>query len=87
MRIDPQGYAEVKRMYVDPARRGHGIAGLLMAALEDAARAEGIGLLKLEMGELQREAVAFYRRSGFTPCAAFADYPENGASVFLEKRL
>lgn len=88
LRIDADGYAEIKRMYVDPVHRGRGIAGSLMAELEAVARSEGIGLLKLETGDLQREAVGLYRRLGFTPCAAFADYPCGGtASIFLEKRL
>lgn len=87
LRLDPGGYAEVKRMFVRPDCRGRGLATSIMAALEALARAEGIGLLKLETGELQAEAVALYRGLGFTPCASFADYPCNGASIFLEKRL
>src|SRR5689334_59068 len=42
------GTAEVKRMFVVPARRGRGIAGQVLAALEDAARAMGVGRLVLE---------------------------------------
>lgn len=88
LRIDRSGYAEIKRMYVDPVHRGLGIAGSIMAALEELARVEGIGLLKLETGDLQREAVGLYRRLGFTPCAAFGDYPCAGsASIFMEKQL
>lgn len=87
LRIDAEGYAEVKRMYVDPVHRGRGIAALIMGKLEDAARAEGITLLKLETGELQREAVRLYRRLGFTPCGVFGDYPCDGASIFMEKRI
>lgn len=88
IRIDADGYAEVKRMYVDPVHRGRGIAGLVMARLEELARADGIRLLKLETGELQREAVGLYRRLGFTPCGSFGDYPcGGGASIFMEKQL
>lgn len=88
LRFDPEGYAEVKRMYVDPVHRGRGVAGAIMAALEELARQEGIGLLKLETGDLQREAVGLYRRLGFTPCGAFSDYPCGGtASLYMEKRL
>lgn len=88
LRIDPAGYGEVKRMYVDPARRGQGVAKQVMAALEQVARAERIGLLKLETGALQPEALALYRRLGFTPCGSFGDYPcAGGASLFMEKYL
>lgn len=88
LRLDPAGYAEVKRMYVDPVHRGRGIAGAIMARLEELARAEGITLLKLETGNLQREAVGLYRRLGFTDCGAFGDYSCGGsASIFMEKHL
>ncbi|MBP7334399.1 GNAT family N-acetyltransferase [Niveispirillum sp.] len=88
LRIDPSGYGEIKRMYVDPIHRGRGIASSIMAGLEQQARAEGLGLLKLETGTLQREAVGLYRRLGFTDCGAFGDYPCGGdASIFMEKKL
>ncbi len=89
LRLFPgEGYAEIKRMYVDPAHRGRGIARRIIAALEDMARAEGLSLLKLETGHLQVEAVALYHRLGFTRCGAFADYPCGGdASLFMEKRV
>lgn len=88
LRLDvPGGYAEVKRMYVDPACRGQGVASAILSALSETARTAGLPLLKLETGEKQVEAVALYRRLGFTPCARFADYPCRGASLFLEKRL
>lgn len=88
LRLDGEGYGEIKRMYVDPARRGQGIAKRILDALESVARAEGLSLLKLETGNLQVEAVALYARLGFTPCAAFADYPGGGdASLFMEKRV
>lgn len=88
LRIDSSGYAEIKRMYVDPIHRGRGIAGSIMATLEDLAQAEGIKLLKLETGDRQREAVGLYRQLGFTPCGAFGDYRCGGeASIFMEKHL
>src|SRR3954470_2307392 len=36
------GSAEIKRMYVDPAARGSGVATALLRALEDHARELGI---------------------------------------------
>ena len=36
-----QAYGEIKRMVVDPARRGERIGARVLAALEDALRAEG----------------------------------------------
>ena len=43
--------AEVKRMYVDPSMRRQGVARALLAALEDAARERGSGVMRIETGE------------------------------------
>ena len=40
-----------------------------------------------ETGRDQHEAVRLYQRHGYQPCAAFNGYPDNGLSLFLEKRL
>src|SRR5262245_54116462 len=53
--------AEIKRMYVIPALRGRGIAGRVLAALEDEARTLGVARLVLETGVRQPEAIALYR--------------------------
>jgi putative acetyltransferase len=80
-------YGEIKRMYVDPARRGEGLAAQLLDTLEDTLRAEGYGLALLETGRHQLEAVRLYERCGYKPCAAFGGYPDNGLSVFYGKPL
>jgi GNAT superfamily N-acetyltransferase len=56
---------EVRRLWVDPDQRGQGIARLLMAVLEDAARDLGLSSLRLVTGERQPEAVAFYQATGW----------------------
>jgi putative acetyltransferase len=80
-------YGEVKRMFVDPQRRGHGTGGKLLA--EVARRAAGAGLrsLKLETGISQPEAIGLYERDGFTRCAPFGDYLPDPLSIFMEKPL
>ena len=80
-------FGEVKRMYVSPAARGRKVGATLLTAVETQARACGYRLLKLETGPLQKEALGLYRRRGFTSCSAFADYPEEPANLFMEKRL
>lgn len=87
LRIDPDGYGEIKRMYVRPDRRGAGLGRQLLARLEEKARANGLRAIRLETGHLQPEAVALYRRSGFTDRGPFADYPDIPSSLFLEKAL
>ncbi len=64
---------EVKRLWVRPDRRRHGVATRLMAAVEDCARDAGLARLYLETGPRQPEAIAFYRREGWVEVAA---YPE-----------
>jgi len=87
LRVDPTGYGEIKRMYVDPAARGHRIGDRLLGRLEEQARAEGLNTLLLESGIHQPEALALYRKAGFTGRGPYACYQDNGVSVFMEKFL
>ncbi|MBP2298558.1 GNAT family N-acetyltransferase [Azospirillum picis] len=87
LRIDPAGYGEIKRMYVDPAARGRRIGERLLARLEEQARSEGLRAVLLESGIHQHEALALYRRGGFAPRGPFADYADHEVSVFMEKSL
>lgn len=87
LRVDPEGYGEIKRMYVSPAARGHRIGQRLLDALEETARAEGLGALRLETGIHQPEAIALYRKAGFTDCGPYADYRPDPLSLFMEKLL
>lgn len=80
-------YAEIKRMYVDPAYRGERLGQRLLAAVEDAARARGARLATLETGHTQHEAVRLYERAGYTARGPFGGYPDNGLSLFYEKAL
>ena len=87
-----EDFAEVKRMYVRDAARRRGVAGAILARLEDEARNAGLSWLRLETGEHQVAAMQLYARAGFRRCAAFGDYtgmaPQSIAtSVFFEKRI
>ena len=82
------GYAEVKRVYVDPAARGLGLAKKIMAALEAEAIAHGAPVARLETGIHQPEALGLYRALGYRDCGPFGDYPvDDPLSVFMEKQL
>jgi ribosomal protein S18 acetylase RimI-like enzyme len=61
----PPGAAELARFYVDWPWQGRGVAGALMAALVDAARAAGARALWLAVLQRNARAVGFYRREGF----------------------
>jgi len=80
-------YGEIKRMYVQPAVRGQGVAGLLLQQLTAAARAAGCPALMLETGPLQPAALAFYAAHGFERCGPFGNYPDHPSSVFMRKPL
>lgn len=85
--VDEGTYGEVKRLFVDPARRGAGVGRALMLALERAARDIGLGLLRLETGAALEAAVGLYRQLGYADCAPFGGYPDIPSNMFLEKRI
>ena len=77
LRPSGDGGAEVKRMYVDPEARGHGVARALLRALVEHARMQGMRRLQLETGTEQPEAVALYESEGWTPIAPFGHYKDD----------
>ncbi len=79
--------AELKRMYVVPACRGTGAADALMASLVEHARAHGVRVLRLETGDKQHAAVAFYRRHGFAEVPRFPPYVDSATSVCMQRDL
>ena len=80
-------YGEVKRMYVRPRFRGSGFARMMLIHLADHARAQGIGLLRLETGIHQHAAIGLYEQMGFRRIAPFGDYTDDPLSVYFEKRF
>jgi GNAT superfamily N-acetyltransferase len=77
--------AEIKRMYVVPSARGRGLARVLLAALEDAARELGYGIVRLDTGPRQPHAQRMYEAAGYRPIGNFNANPV--ASFWGEKRL
>jgi len=78
-------YGELKRMYVRPRFRGLGFGKLLLKHLEDYARTHGVGLLRLETGIHQAQAIGLYERMGFRRISPFGSYKEDPLSLFYEK--
>ena len=85
----PDGTCEMKRLYVSDRFKGQGIGYRLAEALIAAARADGFSLMRLDTGNLLREATAMYRKLGFKECAPYLEYPEKLLPylVFMELQL
>ena len=81
----PDGACEIKRMYVVPGARGHGVARALLRALEDAARGLGYDVARLDTGPRQPDARGLYESEGYAPIGNFNGNPV--ATFFGEKRL
>jgi putative acetyltransferase len=79
--------AEVKRMYVEPERRGRGVGKLVLERLESFARGQGIRRLVLETGVHQQAAIELYLRAGFTAVPCWGEYATSATSVCYERRL
>jgi GNAT superfamily N-acetyltransferase len=77
--------AEIKRMWVDPAARGHGLARRLLAELEGIARRLQCHAVRLDTSAHLPEALSLYRSSGYTDIAPYNDNPY--AAHWLEKRF
>lgn len=69
---------EVKRLYVQPARRAEGWGGRLARAVIREARAIGYRELKLDTLEWMTDARRLYARLGFGECAPYYHNPLPG---------
>lgn len=87
--IELQGsrFAELKRFYVAPGLRGHGLADAILDVLERHARDHGVSMLRLETGIRQDAAITFYRRRGFHVAPKFEPYVDSQASVCMQRDL
>jgi GNAT superfamily N-acetyltransferase len=76
---------ECKRLYVQPAARGHRIADKLLDAQEDFARSKGLRWIYLDSYDDLKAAIALYRKRGYTSCERYNENPQ--ATIFLRKQL
>jgi GNAT superfamily N-acetyltransferase len=79
------GVGELKRMWIDPARRGQGLGRGLLEALETAARDLGYVRVRLDTHEVLVEAVRLYEGHGYRPIDRYHDFPD--PTHFFEKAL
>jgi GNAT superfamily N-acetyltransferase len=80
-------YGEVKRMFVRPVHRGKGLGKAMLNRLADYAKSQEVGLLRLETGIHEVEAIGLYEAFGFRRRAPFGDYLEDPLSIYFEKRI
>ena len=83
----PEGPAEIKRVYVEPAFRRRGVARLVVAALEESAAAAGHPEVVLNSGREQPEALALYADLGYRPVPGYGVYACAPGAVFLGRWL
>ena len=80
-------YGEVKRMFVRPEFRGKGLGKAMLRRLAEYARESGTGVLRLETGIFEVEAITLYERCGFARRAPFGEYVEDPLSVYFERSI
>ena len=79
--------AEVKRLWVEPAYRGRGIASALMDRIEDRARQLGFRRVILQTRLLMTDAVALYTKRGYALIPNYPPYDQLAGAVCFTKAL
>jgi GNAT superfamily N-acetyltransferase len=81
------GICEMKRLYLRPMFRGHGLGRALVERVLSEARSIGYGRMRLDTVEpVMKDAVAMYRRFGFREIAPYRENPIEGA-MYMELEL
>ena len=81
------GAVELKRMYVRPEDRGRGLGWVILIALEVEAQRQGFGVVRLETGDFQPEAMALYRAAGYREIPCSGAHETGPRSHCFERRL
>ncbi|WP_318244127.1 MULTISPECIES: GNAT family N-acetyltransferase [Oerskovia] len=81
----PEPTAELRRVFVEPAFRGRGVASALLEAAEAAARGLGAVVVRLDTRHDLVEALALYARRGYVDVPAFNE--DRYAQRWLALRL
>jgi GNAT superfamily N-acetyltransferase len=84
--LEGAAVCEMKRLYVRPAARGHGIGAALVTAIIGCAQELGYAEMKLDTLAGMAEAFALYKRFGFLEIPAYYHNPVPG-TVYLGRRL
>jgi len=80
---DGMDAAEMKRLWVEPRFRGHGMGRGLVGSAIDWARAHGCGAVVLDtVNEAMPEAAELYRSLGFEEITRFNENPVPGVRFY-----
>lgn len=78
---------EVKRMFTPPQFRGRGLASMVLSELEKWTLELGYSKCILETGKRQPEAIALYKKNGYTIIPNYGQYIGIENSVCFLKEL
>jgi putative acetyltransferase len=78
---------EIKRMFVEPAFRGKGIAQKVLAELELWAKELMYKYCTLETGKKQPEAIVLYTKAGYSIIPNYGQYEGIENSVCMRKQM
>jgi ribosomal protein S18 acetylase RimI-like enzyme len=83
--------AQMTHFFIAPYARGHGLARLLIARVEDYAVAIGVRVLNLDVRETQEGAIHLFEAAGFVRWGTHPAYARVGGEIiaghFYYKRL
>lgn len=77
---------EITNVAVAPGKRNTGIGGLLLQAVLDAAKQQGIVQIVLEVRVSNAPAIHLYEKHGFIKCGVrkgFYDFPKEDAYIMI----
>ena len=79
------GWLYVQWLWVAEAQRGQGLAGRMLAAAEEEARARGCHASYIDT--FSPVALKAYERAGYVPFGKLEDFPTGRTRTFLQKQL
>lgn len=82
-----QGVCELKRMYVKPACRGHGLGRALATRAIDEARRIGYRLMRLDTGDFLSTSRLLYASLGFHETGAYYPVPPDVLRITIFMQL